>query len=167
MSAQFMPGLELSRRFFEEAVRPILASSFPQLTYSAARVGSGSEVLGFDTERSPDHEWGPRLQLFLSEDDMSTSAESVTEALSERLPKEFLGWSTHFGPEDSAIRAMEPTTGAGSAPGRSDERLRLVGRRDSDSTRSGASLSSTGWRPPVNDLPRQWAALCSTMGFAS
>ncbi|MGW3331822.1 DUF4037 domain-containing protein [Streptomyces rubiginosohelvolus] len=61
----FLPGLELSRILYEEAVRPVLDAEFPGLRYAAARVGPGSEVLGFDTARSADHEWGPRLDLFL------------------------------------------------------------------------------------------------------
>nr|WP_309505012.1 hypothetical protein [Streptomyces sp. KM273126] len=61
----FIPGLELSRRFYTEAVRPLLEEVAPATPHSAARIGSGSEVLGYDTARSTDHEWGPRLQLFL------------------------------------------------------------------------------------------------------
>ncbi|ONK10415.1 hypothetical protein STBA_11370 [Streptomyces sp. MP131-18] len=53
--AAFLPGLELSRALYEEAVRPLLAEEFPELRYSAARIGAGSEVPGFDTERSADH----------------------------------------------------------------------------------------------------------------
>jgi Domain of unknown function (DUF4037) len=111
MTQEFLPGLELSRLFYEQAVRPVLEDAFPTLTYSAARVGSGSEVLGFDTARSADHEWGPRLQLFVRADDLATTGASVSAALSERLPKSFLGWSTHFGPADAAIGAMEQTDG--------------------------------------------------------
>jgi Domain of unknown function (DUF4037) len=111
MTVDFIPGLDLSRCFYEEAVRPVLEEVFPELTYSAARIGGGSEVLGFDTERSTDHEWGPRLQLFLSGGDVRTYAEPVSAALSDRLPKEFRGWSTHFGPEDAEVRTMEPTSG--------------------------------------------------------
>ena len=33
---------------YEEAVAPILDSHLPDLEYSAALIGSGSEVLGFD-----------------------------------------------------------------------------------------------------------------------
>src|SRR5205814_1131429 len=50
----FLPGLELSRALYEEAVRPILEEAHPDLRYAAARVGSGSEVLGFDSSRSAD-----------------------------------------------------------------------------------------------------------------
>jgi hypothetical protein len=67
----FIPGLELSRRFYTEAVRPLLEEASPAIPHSAARLGSGSEVLGFDTPRSADHEWGPRLQLFLRRQDVS------------------------------------------------------------------------------------------------
>lgn len=52
----FIKGLELSQLFYEEAVRPILMIHFPQLTYSAALLGRGSETLGFDTPQSTDHD---------------------------------------------------------------------------------------------------------------
>jgi hypothetical protein len=61
--ATFVPGLQLSRAFYAEAVRPLLDEEFPGLRHAAARLGPGSEVLGFDTERSTDHDWGPRLEL--------------------------------------------------------------------------------------------------------
>ena len=54
---QFIPGLELSRRFYIEAVRPILDKYFPSLPHAAALLGYGSEVLGFDDEVSTDHNW--------------------------------------------------------------------------------------------------------------
>jgi Domain of unknown function (DUF4037) len=111
MTPPFVPGLELSRLFYEDAVRPILAASFPRLVYSAARIGSGSEVLGYDTARSADHEWGPRLELFLAEGDLPVVGERLRQLLSEQLPKEFLGWSTNFGPEDAVVRSMELTDG--------------------------------------------------------
>ena len=111
MKPSFVSGLELSRLFYQEAVRPLLSKSFPHLPYSAARIGSGSEVLGYDTVRSADHEWGPRFQLFLRDDDLEQFGEQLRTMLSERLPKQFLGWSTHFGPEEAVIRRMEPTDG--------------------------------------------------------
>src|SRR4051794_37224036 len=80
----FIPGLELSRRFYTEAVRPVLDAAIPALAHSAARIGSGSEVLGFDTPRSADHEWGPRLQLFLSPADVTHHGHHIEKLLSER-----------------------------------------------------------------------------------
>ena len=65
----FLPGLELNRIFYIEAVKPILDREFPALQYSAALIGGGSEVLGFDTEMSSDHHWGPRVMLFFADED--------------------------------------------------------------------------------------------------
>jgi hypothetical protein len=46
---KFVPSLKLSRLFYEDAVEPILRKEFPNLVYSAAVIGEGSEVLSFDT----------------------------------------------------------------------------------------------------------------------
>ena len=67
--ADFVPGLELSKAFFEEIVQPLLKEDFAALNYSAALLGDGSEVLGYDTSISMDHDWGPRVQIFLEESD--------------------------------------------------------------------------------------------------
>jgi hypothetical protein len=50
----FLPGRELAARFYAEAVRPILDASFSEPPPRAALIGSGSEVLGFDTPVSAD-----------------------------------------------------------------------------------------------------------------
>ena len=65
--ARFIPGLELSERFYAEAVRPVLARHWPRLRYSAALIGPGSEVQGFDTPMSMDHHWFPKVQIFLKD----------------------------------------------------------------------------------------------------
>lgn len=92
----FTPGLALARRFFAEAVRPILAADFPNLTYSAGLIGGGSEVLGFDTPLSADHNWGPRVTLFLRAEDQARLAAPIRETLGQKLPFTFAGYSTHF-----------------------------------------------------------------------
>lgn len=51
----FIPGIELSRRFYTEAVRPVLDRHWPGLPHAAALVGSGSEALGYDDATSTDH----------------------------------------------------------------------------------------------------------------
>ncbi|MDP9950814.1 MULTISPECIES: DUF4037 domain-containing protein [Streptomyces] len=109
----FLPGLELSRLLYEEAVRPLLDAECPGLRYAAARVGAGSEVLGFDTARSADHEWGPRLDLFLEPADAAAHGERIHRLLAERLPKDVRGWPTHFRHADPAdpVGHMEPTEG--------------------------------------------------------
>ena len=106
----FIPGLELSRRFYTEAVRPLLKETAPGIPHSAARLGSGSEVLGFDTPRSADHEWGPRLQLFLRRRDVSRHAGRIRHVLAEHLPKTFHGYPTNFAPTgDPGVRVMRAT----------------------------------------------------------
>jgi len=106
----FLPGLELSRRFYTEAVRPLLEETAPDLPHSAARIGSGSEVLGYDTPRSADHEWGPRLQLFLRPRDVPRHAGRIRHHLAEHLPKTFHGYPTNFAPTgDGDIHVMRPT----------------------------------------------------------
>ena len=77
-------------------VRPLLGQEFPGLRYAAALLGPGSEVLGFDTERSTDHDWGPRLQVFLGADDPERHAGPVTDMLAERLPAVFRGYPVAF-----------------------------------------------------------------------
>jgi hypothetical protein len=92
-----MPGLELSRVFFVEAVAPLLARHWPGLEYSAGLLGTGSEVLGFDTPRSTDHWWGPRVTLFLRSSDFSRHlADEIRYVLSHELPFEIRGFPTHM-----------------------------------------------------------------------
>jgi hypothetical protein len=85
----FLPGVELARAFYEEAVAPLLGGT----PHSAALLGWGSDVLGFDTARSTDHGWGPRLQVFVAAADV----ERLRGAVEADLPDEFRGWPTRFG----------------------------------------------------------------------
>jgi hypothetical protein len=98
----FLPGVELSRLFYAEAVRPLLGD----LPHAAARLGPGSDVLRFDTARSTDHDWGPRLELFVD-----TPPDPLRRMLSRRLPRRFRGWSTHFAPPGARVRSMADTDG--------------------------------------------------------
>jgi hypothetical protein len=79
--SSFVPGLELSGLYYWEAVRPILDAGYPGLAHSAGLIGTGSEVLGFDTEMSADHSWGPRVIVYLSEEDHTRLAEQIGETL--------------------------------------------------------------------------------------
>jgi hypothetical protein len=93
---KFIPGLELAGLYYHEAVKPILQNRYPKLVHSAGLIGSGSEVLGFDDEMSTDHSWGPRLILFLSEQDHEWVAEKLRLTLGQELPFSFHGYFTHF-----------------------------------------------------------------------
>jgi len=111
----FIKGLDLSRAFYDEAVKLILNKHFPQLTYTAGLIGSGSEVLGYDTEMSSDHHWGPRLLMFLSPEDKVIHAEAISDTLSKTLPYTFRGYSTNFGDPnhdagDNGTQLLHPIT---------------------------------------------------------
>ena len=86
---EFIRGVELSRTFYEEVVAGIVGD----LPHSAARLGWGSDVLGFDTERSTDHGWGPQLQLFVERE----------FEIDSRLPESFRGWPVRYGWDDKAV----------------------------------------------------------------
>ena len=105
--AEHIPGLQLCRQFYQEVVWPILEDGFPGLIHSAGLLGSGSEVLGFDTARSSDHHYGPRVILFLAEPEAGDLAPQINAALRQRLPVQFMGYSTNFSapdPNDSGVR---------------------------------------------------------------
>jgi hypothetical protein len=81
----FVPGLELARDFYRDVV-----STLVKVPHSACLLGEGSEVLGYDSPRSTDHEWGPRLQLFVGADEVSP----VLEIIANGLPAEYRGYPT-------------------------------------------------------------------------
>ena len=114
--AEFIPGLILCGDFYRQAVRPILDDAFPGLTYSAALIGSGSEVLGFDDAMSTDHHWGPRVQLFVREDDQPRVADAIHTALANRLPYTFHGYSTNFSQPNAEDNGTQLLTALESGP---------------------------------------------------
>ena len=85
----FIPGMKLSQKYYFEIVQPIINQYFPGLKYSAGLIDYGSDVLGYDTKVSQDHQWGPRLSLFLSEEDICTVGDKLDKVLSEKLPSSF------------------------------------------------------------------------------
>src|ERR1044072_584430 len=97
---EFIRGLRESELFYSEAAKPILETFFPQVSYSAALLGWGSEVLGYDDVRSSDHHWGPRFYLFLSPEDYKQNKNDIYQTLSLNLPHRFRGYSTNFGKAD-------------------------------------------------------------------
>lgn len=107
----FIKGLELSRRFYEELIRPILERHDRELPYAAALVGAGSEVLGFDDAMSTDHDWGPSVKLFVRPE-ASHLVDVISELMRHELPHQFLGYSTNFihAPEEPGVQVMAITT---------------------------------------------------------
>jgi len=89
VKTNFTPGLELGKQYYWEVVRPILDAHLSNVPYSAALLGNGSEVLGFDTALSMDHDWGPRVMLFLSEGDYPNISETLESVVRNNLPDSF------------------------------------------------------------------------------
>ena len=62
----FLPGIELALPYYEEVVAALIGD----VAHAAGRLGWGSDVLGYDTERSTDHGWGPHLHVFVEEEEV-------------------------------------------------------------------------------------------------
>lgn len=86
---EFVSGAELARAFYVEVVAGIVGD----VPHSAGLLGYGSDVLGFDTDRSTDHGWGPRLQLFVEQ----------RFEIDDELPETFRGWPVRYGWDDKPV----------------------------------------------------------------
>jgi len=91
----FIPGRDLCGAFYDEAVRPLLTGR----RHSAALLGWGSDVLGYDTERSTDHGWGPRLLLMVE----PGNVEDLSSLLDDQLPELFRGWPVRYGWDNTPV----------------------------------------------------------------
>ena len=105
MTGAFLPGLALCAVFYRDAVRPLLDQAYPGLPHAAARIGPGSDVLGYDSARSTDHDWGPRLTLFL------TPADAARHARRDRRDAAGAAAETRPGPADALHAAGRPDRG--------------------------------------------------------
>jgi len=86
-----MQGIELSRRFYDEVVGPWLARDFPGLRHAAGLIGYGSELLGFDDTMSQDHNWGPRVWLYVTEADFAAQADAIVANFADVASEAFEG----------------------------------------------------------------------------
>ncbi|MFN2303398.1 MAG: DUF4037 domain-containing protein, partial [Anaerolineales bacterium] len=93
---KFIPGLKLDEIFLKKTIQPLLNEAYPDLVYSAARLDAGSDVLGFDTPMSMDHGWGPKINLFLSKEDLQRYQQELSDFFAYHLPFEIEGIPTHF-----------------------------------------------------------------------
>jgi hypothetical protein len=108
---EFIPGLELSHQFMTGPVAGVLDEFFPGLPYASGLLGAGSDVIGFDTSRSMDHDWGPRGQIFLRDEDRDGYAPLIDAALKRELPREFAGFATGIVPNpDGTTRRADGDT---------------------------------------------------------
>lgn len=85
--AIFRPGLALAEAFYTDMVAPLV-----EVAHGACLLGEGSELLGYDSVRSADHEWGPRVQLFVA----AEHVEQVRDTIARRLPPDYDGYPTSW-----------------------------------------------------------------------
>ncbi len=79
----------------------------PEIRYSAALIGPGSEVLGYETAVSRDHDWGPRVTLLVPSAELEATSSSLSMAMDHEVPETFLRYPVRFALSDP---------GAGTAP---------------------------------------------------
>ncbi|MFF0267215.1 DUF4037 domain-containing protein [Kribbella sp. NPDC004536] len=91
---EFVHAQELSAGFYAEVIAPVLSDT----AHVAGLIGWGSDVLGYDTARSMDHDWGPRLVVLVDE------PEPVRKRIEAVLPDEYRGFAVRFG---SSVNAVE------------------------------------------------------------
>lgn len=120
-----MKGLEISKRYYEEYGREMIAKEFPgyEDRIAVGLAGPGSDCFGFDDEISTDHDSGAGFCMWLTDSDYEEIGFSLSRAYS-RLPDEIDGikrggaplfGSGHFG----AMKISDfflPLTGTAGAP---------------------------------------------------
>ena len=75
--------------FHAEVIAPLVGD----VGYAAGLLGWGSDVLGYDTERSTDHGWGPRVVVLVD----AAEVERVRGLVDAELPEEYQGFAVRFG----------------------------------------------------------------------
>jgi hypothetical protein len=96
-----MNGISLSEAFFNDCVAPLVtkSQSGDLAAFSAAILGDGSEVLGYDDEISQDHNFSPRVLLFLEDEAYDRFGPALLADLRKSLPASYRGhallWSEH------------------------------------------------------------------------
>lgn len=87
-----MPGLELSRKYYEAYGKSMIHEKFPEYENRIAvgLCGHGSECFGFDDGLSGDHDYGPSFCMWLTDEDYEKIGEDLQREY-EKLPKSFMG----------------------------------------------------------------------------
>ena len=98
----FVPGIELAHDYWFDVVAPILDPYLPRAERAAALLAEGSEVLGFDTEQSTDHGWGPKVFVFADGLDRARAPRADHRWSNRRSPDTFRGYPTRYPRRDDA-----------------------------------------------------------------
>lgn len=88
-----MKGLELAKGYYEDIVRPAIEEKFGDKVERMAfgLVGDGSECYGFDDEISQDHDFGPRVQIWLTNEDFEEFGRELQKFMAT-VTKEYKGY---------------------------------------------------------------------------
>lgn len=102
-----MKGMELSRLYYDEVIRPFLRENVQEYVdrIAVGLVGEGSECLGFDDAISRDHDWGANICLWLDDDDYGKIGEMLQRQLLQ-LPGEFHGYPVNWIPGRNGVMAI-------------------------------------------------------------
>ncbi|GAA2823446.1 DUF4037 domain-containing protein [Kribbella solani] len=87
--AEFRAAAEVAAGFHTDVIAPLVGD----IGYAAGLLGWGSDVLGYDTARSMDHGWGPRVTVLVDADEV----DRVRKAVDDGLPDEYDGYPVRFG----------------------------------------------------------------------
>ena len=93
-----MKGLELAEQLYETAVRGAIEAEFPDYAprIAVGLAGPGSECFGYDDEISQDHDFAPRLCLWLTEAD--------AREIGQRLQARYEAWTAGYAPVTAQAR---------------------------------------------------------------
>lgn len=88
----FISGMDLSKAYYEEVVKPLIEAEFPSYVNKIAvgLVGRGSDCYMFDDEHSMDHDWGPEVCIWVSAETYNEIGEALTN-LYTSLPADYKG----------------------------------------------------------------------------
>jgi hypothetical protein len=126
--------IDISRTFFEEVVKPILETHFPEETARTAFgvFGYGSDALRLDDEYSRDHHWGLRIDALMPADVFEQKRHAIVETLRAHLPASYYGHSLREAhlvgaglAPDNLPAFLRRTIGLDRAPQRWEEWLRI------------------------------------------
>lgn len=87
-----LSGLALCRRYYEKWVKPMIEQEFPAYADKIAvgLVGEGSDCFGYDDVVSRDHDFGPDVCLWVTEETFDEIGKQLEEAYA-KLPAEYEG----------------------------------------------------------------------------
>ncbi len=86
-------SLDICRKYYEKYVRPMIDEKFPEYASKIAvgLAGEGSDAFGLDDELSRDHDWGPSVVMWIT-DETDKAIGDKLRAEYEALPEEIEGF---------------------------------------------------------------------------